>query len=533
MLFRSQASAGTIATGDTVHGIVSSEGKISLKASPDGLSLTKDASNIMGAVLIPLDAATTSVGLSFKLSSTSPDRYLVVGDNVFQKVYHRANDSSKTEADGALDVINSSFTGSYDNTYFTGSFLRLSSASDVDGNSGESKIGSITLIENRIATGEVGPVITEVQANVQVNDSENLLGTENKITLKNKADEIDTHDITVGGAYTLKANAEYDILVNNSDIKATVGDATTVKTGTADITVEVNVASSVVNPTVKIVDKDGLLGDGVLTLTSGEEVHTLTNDGTVKLNIGNAYKLACTSSAIVATISGSALLTASAELETIQVDIKAADTSKHSYDVWDFGAEQLENTDTITYHNKLTVDIINSWYPGVTPGTAEKTTIPGDCIAYDEDENPEFVFNAGGKTNNRLRTIEEKLTRYDNKSLKNKDSGVIYKGYIYSNSGSTDAVNVQLAVKAGDIVTFVVSSNKNESDITWRSPSGAEEVKKFPGDGSVAQEMTFYAAEDGLYTLYSDTEKLVVARILRERPTEVTEIGRASCRERV
>jgi len=91
--------------------------------------------------------------------------------------------------------------------------------------------------------------------------------------------------------------------------------------------------------------------------------------------------------------------------------------------------------------------------------------------------------------------------------------------------GSLKDVNVQLLVNAGDIVTFVASSNGTASNLTWRSPSGVEEVQVYNGTGSQAMLMTFYAAEDGMHTLYSANEKLVVARILRERPFQVTVQG--------
>ena len=207
-------------------------------------------------------------------------------------------------------------------------------------------------------------------------------------------------------------------------------------------------------------------------------------------------------------------------------EVPKVDPNHHTYDVWDFGAEQLTSTEHITYNNKLNEDFINSWFEGEPAGTTG-VTIPGDLIYTNEEGEVEFRFNTGGfNSTHRYRTKNENLTRYDVKSLTNIDnSSIVYNGYLYSNKSATADVNVQLLVKAGDIVTFVVSSNGGGSELVWKSPNGVEEVKEYSGKSSQAKEMTFYAAEDGMYTLYSKNEKLVVARILRERPRVVTVKG--------
>lgn len=376
---------------------------------------------------------------------------------------------------------------------------------------------------------EPKPAVTEVTANITVN-SNNLLGEGDKITLVSDKEGAEPIDITAANAtdYTLAVNSTYKIVSSNPDTKATADGSDSVVTTTENLTVTVNVEPTVVNPTVTFTDAAGVLGDAVLTLTNNADetdAHTLSNGGTVKLKIGASYKLTCSSAAITAKINDSILITAAKDLTAITVVIEAADTTRHTYDVWDFGAEQLAGTDKVTYNNKLTEDIINGWFTGTAAGTSG-IAIPADFIAYDAEGNEEFRFNAGGKTNNRLRTTNTNLTRYDSKSLKNiEDSSIVYTGYLYSNSSKTESVNVQLAVKAGDIVTFVVSSNGTASNLTWKSPSGVEDVKTYSGTSSQAQEMTFYAAEDGMYTLYSATEKLVVARIYRERPNKATVSG--------
>ena len=187
-------------------------------------------------------------------------------------------------------------------------------------------------------------------------------------------------------------------------------------------------------------------------------------------------------------------------------------------DVWDFGAEAL---DTEKYNNKLTADIINGWYPSsVAPGTSG--TSIGGFEVKDSDGNTELKFDAAGATSHRLRTTNTSLTRYDNKDITY--NGVTYSGYVYSNSDKNKNVCFQLAVQEGDIVTLVVSSNGGNSTIEFMAPSGEIESNVYNA-ADKAGIMTFYAAETGLYKFYSVDEKLVVARIYRERPTIVKVSG--------
>ncbi len=515
-------TSASIVTGETVQGVTAVAGKVQLKKGTEGLSIQTGS-----VIALPLDEKTTDITIALSLTSNNNNRYMILGGEKTQKVYHDANNSQKAEEDGAFE--SKAFTNQYDSSYFTESTFQMSTAttSDTD-TTGESKIGKITLTEQRVKEDGSGPVVTEVKATVTVNDN-GLLGADDKITLVNKAAQDDIQDVTGANSkeVTLKASATYDVVCSNPEIAATVNGKATVTTTTKDLDVVIELASTVVNPTVKINDPAKVLPDGAkITLTNDSDntVLTLEDGKTVKLSIGANYTLATDAAAVVA-INGSTKFKVPEVLDTLQVEVSAEDTTHHTYDVWDFGAEQIENTALLTFNNKLTEDIINAWYPDVAAGTKGKT-IPGNLVAYDDAGNEEFIFNAGGKTNNRHRTTNTKLTRYDEKSLKDiEDASVVYSGYLYSNSSKTDAVNVQLAVKAGDIVTFAVSSNGTASDVVWRSPSGEKTTQTYSGASSQAQLMTFYAAEDGMYTLYSTTEKLVVARILRERPTMVTVSG--------
>ncbi len=187
---------------------------------------------------------------------------------------------------------------------------------------------------------------------------------------------------------------------------------------------------------------------------------------------------------------------------------KAAGNGK--IDVWDFGAEQL---DTAKYNNKLTVDIMNSWYGSDVAAGSTGATI--GSFATDE-----LVFNGGGNTNNRVRGANEAITRYDNKSAKTID-GTTLNGYVYSNNASA-IVYMGVKLYKGDILTMYTGSNGGASTIYCESPSGKIQTGESNGDGV---KLTFYAGESGMYKVYSVNEKLVVYRALREHTTPVRVSG--------
>ena len=377
---------------------------------------------------------------------------------------------------------------------------------------------------------EVKPDKTEVTANVTIKDDQQLLG-DSKVLFVNKADVADVIDATAGGAVTVKVNATYEIKTDNADISAKNGNFTAFMTATEDVDIVITIASTVIKPVVTIVDQTKVLGDATLTLTNNEDatdVVTLANGKEAKLRIGATYLLGCSSASVTATIAGSKLFKAVDGANAIQVDVVETDTSHHTVDVWDFGAEQLESTETTTYNNKLTADIINSWFPGVEAGTKGVNIAAFEVL--DENGNVELAFADGGyATTHRLRTTNTALTRYDEKSLKDlENSDIVYSGYLYSNKSASADVHFKVAAEAGDIFTFVVSSNGTTSNVTWTAPSGEAEVQVYDAKSSNAQKMTFYATEDGFYTLHSATEKIVLARVYRERPDVVTVSGSVS-----
>ncbi len=188
-------------------------------------------------------------------------------------------------------------------------------------------------------------------------------------------------------------------------------------------------------------------------------------------------------------------------------------------DVYDFGAASLGEG----YNNMLTKSTLNGFYPGKAAGTVSQNIT--SFAVKNKAGDTLFAFDDGGNKNtHRLRTTNKDVTRYDEKSLK--FAGNTYEGYLYSNKSMTDSVYLSVYAQAGDILTFAVSANsaKSVNTYTLESPSGVKTQQDHTGveNGTI---LTFYAAETGMYKLYTLTEKLVVARVTVEHPATVSVAG--------
>ncbi|WP_051650696.1 pectinesterase family protein [Lachnoclostridium phytofermentans] len=195
-----------------------------------------------------------------------------------------------------------------------------------------------------------------------------------------------------------------------------------------------------------------------------------------------------------------------------------ANASGSLIDVWDFGAEQLDPT---IYNNKLSVDVINNCYPSVASGSSIiSRTLPGFSI-----DGGDFMFSDGGfSTSHRLRTINQDLIRYDDKSLTD-SYGKKYNGYLYSNKEKSTGVYIGIQLQKNDILTVIMSSNKASSNVVIEAPNGAIKSQVHTLGGSMASEFTYYAAENGLHKIYSTDDKLVVARVYRQHTSSCTITG--------
>lgn len=192
-------------------------------------------------------------------------------------------------------------------------------------------------------------------------------------------------------------------------------------------------------------------------------------------------------------------------------------------DVWDFGAEALN--DPSQYNDLLTTTAANAVYPaGTAPGSAP-VNLPSFTL-LDTDENEAVKFDDGGKTNNRWRTSNTSITRYDSKTLVG-DDGHVYTGHIYSNSSSTNLVSLSVYAYEGDILTFMLGSNSNPAAYELSAPDSTIQTFDYTA-ASKLETAKFYAASEGWYKLYCTNEKLVCARIMRQHTPIVTVSGTIS-----
>jgi exo-poly-alpha-galacturonosidase len=186
-------------------------------------------------------------------------------------------------------------------------------------------------------------------------------------------------------------------------------------------------------------------------------------------------------------------------------------------DVWDFGASQLN---TETYINKLTETTINAWY-SVAPGTSN-ITLPTGFVAG------ELMWTGG--TNDRLRTSNLNLTRYDNNLGAGLAAG--YTGRLYVNATAAVGRFFTLTLNEDDEVTIVANSDANgllnfvyETDPTLQTEQVATTVSP------VAYK--FVAKNTGKYKIFESISKPSYYQIQRKAASytavsgEVTASGTA------
>ena len=281
-------------------------------------------------------------------------------------------------------------------------------------------------------------------------------------------------------------------------------------TDAATMTVYAMSGSSSADRALALVNADGAT---VATQTAlGAEISKLT----FEIPSAGTYYLLSTSSGI--NVYYVAVAYAQKEEEPELPEVDPVESVEGKIDVWDLGAEQL---DTEKYTNMLDADTINSWYDSVEAGATGKNLASFEV--KDSDGNVAFCFNDGGySTTHRLRSSNQALTRYDDKTIVY--DGVTYTGYIYSNKSSTKDVYVGIRLEEGDILTAIVSSNNGPSTVAFEAPSGKTETQEYDKVDK-ATSMTIYAAETGLYKIYSTNEKLVLARAYVEHTQPVNVVG--------
>ncbi len=182
-------------------------------------------------------------------------------------------------------------------------------------------------------------------------------------------------------------------------------------------------------------------------------------------------------------------------------------------DVWDFGAAQL---DISMYNNMLDGTIINAWYPSVTPGTSGKTLPTSFTVG---------ILSWTGGSNDRLRTSNTALTRYDGGSSLPYTLGTdILTGYLYVNSSAATGRFFTLSLNEDDEVTIYARSQNAGGKMTFEYTADATQKDIFTL--TTAPVIYKYVAKKaGNYKVYDTVDKPFYYRILRKPANYVTVSG--------
>lgn len=185
-------------------------------------------------------------------------------------------------------------------------------------------------------------------------------------------------------------------------------------------------------------------------------------------------------------------------------------------DAWDFGAEQLSED---IYNNQLTEASINSWYPtSVTVGSTG-AVLP-------------TTFTAGtlkwiGGTNDRLRTSNTNLTRYDANSAPFTIAGdtATLTGNLYVNSGAAVARRFIIPLSEDDELYIYLKSSANSSIINFVDTTHAGLQADTAWVGTAGRVLRFVAKNTAVFKIYDSAQKPFYYRILRKDATIVKVTG--------
>lgn len=257
-----------------------------------------------------------------------------------------------------------------------------------------------------------------------------------------------------------------------------------------------------------ITDTYGVANDAIFEMTdAGGNVLGSINAQHLGLSDGFPITFAYTGpkGVVTATLKSASFPTAEIYLHGMNVENAAAvDPSNGKTDVWDFGAEQL---DTAKYNNQLTEAIINGWYdPAFTVGSS------GHVL-------PNFtagVLSWIGGTNDRLRTTNTKLTRYD----ENISTAPGYTGRLYVNSAANTSRYLSLTLSADDEVTIAAKTDAGGVINFQYVAAPADQTDVVPITSNLT-ELYFVAKKAGAYHIFDTQGKPSYYRISRKDATYI------------
>ena len=252
-----------------------------------------------------------------------------------------------------------------------------------------------------------------------------------------------------------------------------------------------------------IVDTYGVATDAVFEFTDENNVVL----GSIPAqNIGGAdgfpvnFSYTGSAGTITATLKSTGFPNAEIYLHGMSIENAATIVASNGkIDVWDFGAEQL---DVNSYNNQLNETKINAWYSStITPGTSGHV-LPSFT---------EGVLSWVGGSNDRLRTSNTNLTRYD----QNLGGATGFTGRVYQN-GTTTGRYMSLTLSEDDEVTVNMLTQSGTGQIHFEyvaNPSAQDDVVAV---GSTLTELKFVAKYAGAYHIYDASDKPSYYRIERK-----------------
>ena len=260
----------------------------------------------------------------------------------------------------------------------------------------------------------------------------------------------------------------------------------------------------------------GAATDAVFNFTDAAGNALGTVQGTDKgTGIESTHSFAYTgpSGVITATLSSALAPTGEFYIHGVSVENAASIVKTSKTDVWDFGAALK---DTTLYNNRLTADVINSWYPGVTAGTSGKSLPTGFTVGV--------LSWVGGTNSDRIRTSNTNLTRYDANSCPAYVAADTLTGLLYVNSSASSARYIGLTLSADDEVTVYAKSQNGIGKLNFQYMADATQKDIAPITSTVGI-VKFVAKKSGAYHIFDSADKPFYYRILRKDATYATLSG--------
>ncbi|KQB39101.1 Pectinesterase [Flavobacterium daejeonense] len=180
-------------------------------------------------------------------------------------------------------------------------------------------------------------------------------------------------------------------------------------------------------------------------------------------------------------------------------------------DVWDFGGVQL---DEVLYNNKLDVNTINAWYSSTITAGSTGVVLPSSFTAGD--------LGWVGGTNDRLRTSNTAITRYDTNIGTGAAAG--FTGRIYVNGTAQTGRYLSFNLKEDDELTVFANSDA-AGKLNFVFVSDANVQSDLVETTTTTTEYKFVAKKTGLYKIFDPVNKPSYYRILRKPATYVTVSG--------